>query len=581
MDRKNIFDTWVMTDALGRLTPDPKQVGAPNGKEVGIFYFMWHDIKDGPIFDHYQAYQDGGMEAVWKMSQEGRLGYAHFWGQPYFGYYQADDEWIISKHCRMLAASGIDFIFFDTSNGHYYPQIYPKVFETFLKIKSQGIKVPKIFFFNGDIPELNKRNILGEYEDVYSKGLYKELWYMVDGKPLMLGNPELIEDKELLSFFTIRKSWAFSAWEWYKEREGKNCWPWIDHTPQKPGLSPDGKIEQCIVSCGFHSNGSDGRSFHNGKQPTEGLRDFGFSMTDTLSPHGLAFEEQFNRAKEIDAPRMMITGWNEWWAGRWDGPAAQGQTICKTYKVDINSPDKRVHNHYVDNFSPEFSRDIEPMKGGFGDNYYCQMVQYNWEYKGINPNPASSGRGTIDINGTVAQWENILPEYLDFIGDVEHRDYDSFGGVYHYVNTTGRNDLNTAKVVRDDKYLYFLITTTDKLTSPEGTNWMNLLIDTNPGWRDGWEGYSFMINRQRDGSKASVQKSDGGWNWGKIGDADITIGANYVVLKVESAMLGLSGEKIAFDFKWADNSVSDGDIMGFYDKGDAAPDGRFNFRYVE
>ncbi|HOA32641.1 MAG TPA: hypothetical protein PKM70_12045 [Clostridia bacterium] len=36
-----------------------------------------------------------------------------------------------------------------------------------------------------------------------------------------------------------------------------------------------------------------------------------------------------------------------------------------------------------------------------------------------------------------------------------------------------------------------------------------------------------------------------------------------------------------FDFKWADNSTTEGDVMQFMDLGDAAPDSRFNFRYVK
>ena len=35
-----------------------------------------------------------------------------------------------------------------------------------------------------------------------------------------------------------------------------------------------------------------------------------------------------------------------------------------------------------------------------------------------------------------------------------------------------------------------------------------------------------------------------------------------------------------FDFKWADNSVADGNVMQFLDQGDAAPNDRFNYRYT-
>ena len=42
----------------------------------------------------------------------------------------------------------------------------------------------------------------------------------------------------------------------------------------------------------------------------------------------------------------------------------------------------------------------------------------------------------------------------------------------------------------------------------------------------------------------------------------------------------LIGAGDTFDFKWADNSVPTGDIMEFLDQGDAAPSGRYNYRYT-
>ena len=59
----------------------------------------------------------------------------------------------------------------------------------------------------------------------------------------------------------------------------------------------------------------------------------------------------------------MITGWNEWWAGRWDNTLpgnrnpAQGQTIANTFVVEETDP-KRC-NYFVDNLNGEYSRDIE------------------------------------------------------------------------------------------------------------------------------------------------------------------------------------------------------------------------------
>ena len=45
---------------------------------------------------------------------------------------------------------------------------------------------------------------------------------------------------------------------------------------------------------------------------------------------------------------------------------------------------------FVDLYAQEFSRDIEPMRGGYGDNYYWQMVANIRRYKGVRPVPTAS-----------------------------------------------------------------------------------------------------------------------------------------------------------------------------------------------
>ena len=44
----------------------------------------------------------------------------HYWGQPLYGYYNADDEWVIRKHIELFIHAGLDFVAFDTSNGRIY-----------------------------------------------------------------------------------------------------------------------------------------------------------------------------------------------------------------------------------------------------------------------------------------------------------------------------------------------------------------------------------------------------------------------------------------------------------------------------
>ena len=48
---------------------------------------------------------------------------------------------------------------------------------------------------------------------------------------------------------------------------------------------------------------------------------------------------------------------------------------------------------FVDQFDQEHSRDIEPMKGGHGDNYYYQMVDCDPPLQGGPRTAACRGTG--------------------------------------------------------------------------------------------------------------------------------------------------------------------------------------------
>lgn len=53
-----------------------------------------------------------------------------------------------------------------------------------------------------------------------------------------------------------------------------------------------------------------------------------------------------------------------------------------------------------------------------------------------------------------------------------------------------------------------------------------------------------------------------------------------MMLKVPKSVLGV-GNLDEFWFKFADNSVKDGDAMQFWDQGDAAPAGKLCYQYLK
>ena len=586
MNSRDVFsDTWVSTDDLGRAAlPGDGTVG---DKKVGIFYFLWHDTTDpkgdNPLFDHSKAYYEGGLDALHTVMTQGNLGFAHYWAEPYFGYYRSNDEWVIRKHTMQLVAAGVDFWFVDATNGLTYENNYETIFKVWSKMREEGYKTPQLCFHCGDNTEVAPKSFYALWNNLYSTGRYKDLWFMHDGKPLIF-LPRTLErtlDKEIADFFTIRHSWANTSDNWYKSLHGKACWPWADMYPQKPGLDENGNVEQMIVMSGFWVNGSygtnGGRSFHNGKQPSIDKTQMGFDLVDAgESGKGYGFEEQFDYAIEQDPGLIMLVGWNEWWAGRWETGAAMGQTIANSYTVVDNNTWMR--NYFVDNFNPEFSRDIEPVKGLYNDNYYNQMVQNIRQYKGARAVETAFGRRPIDMNGSAAQWYSVGPEFRDYTGDTAARDCWSYVGRIHYVNKSGRNDFGTMKVSRYGDDVWFYAECEQDITAPEGTNWMNLYIDADCSASTGWYGYDFVINRGRDGSTCSVMRfKDNAWSMEEVGRAEYAVTGKVMQLHVSASLLGLGD---TFDFKWADNSVDDGDVMKFLDQGDTAPNDRFNYRYT-
>ena len=563
-------DTWVATDDLDRAVTDG--AAAPRDKLVGMFYQIWFTptsvtYPDQKIYNHYQTYLDGGIEAVKKVYTQGPEGWGHYWGEPYFGYYLTNDRWIIRKHASMLSDIGVDFIFLDVTNGNPQSTSYKAIFKEYEQMRKEGLDTPDICFFLADNADLVENVFLELWDDVYSTGQYSDLYVMYDGKPLILGNLKSVskDTAKLVKNFTYRRCWALKA----NVKNGKDFWTWMCESPQVASYkSTKENIEEISISAAVLANTSSGRSNQKGKQPkvtklADGTKDdFQFNLETT--GQGLFFAEQMERAADVDPYVVLITEWNEWAAGRWNGNGHP--TIANTYISWSES-------YYVDCFNPEFSRDIEPMKGGFGDNYYYQLAKFMREFKGSRSAPAASGQHDITLDGGLGQWADVWPEYRDTTGDTLHRDSLGNGGLVSYKNETGRNDIISAKVSRAGGSTYFLAVCADKLTAPEGTNWMNLFINTDCDHKTGWYGCDLIINRDNGSIEKFVNNS---WETESVGKGDIYIGENYVVIKLDDKTCGLGDD---FDFKWADNSTETGEIMQFLDLGDAAPNARFNYAY--
>jgi hypothetical protein len=210
------------------------------------------------------------------------------------------------------------------------------------------------------------------------------------------------------------------------------------------------------------------------------------------------------------------------------------------------------------------------------------MAQRVREYKGTRAVETAFGQWAIDIHGSVGQWYAVGPEYRDYEGDVTHRlSPGHVGGKEYgfYMNNSGRNDIVTAKVSSDTENLYFYVECADTITGPEGASWMNLFINADCDDATGWYGFDYLINRNRTDSALLVERFVGKdtWAFETVGSVAYTREGNTMQVKLPKAMIGFTD---TIDFKWADNSTPTGQIMEFLDQGDAAPNGRYTYRFT-
>ena len=574
-------DTWVATDALGRSVPTYAEVGPPRtNKFVGIFYFLWRDqVRAGP-YDctkilaagvqsgntNYNTYNWGPQSAF------------HFWGEPYYGYYLDHDPYVLRRHAQMLADAGVDVLIFDVTNAFTYENVYLALCQVFMQIRATGRTTPQIAFI---AYSSSSSTVTKLYNNFYSKPAYQQyqpLWFQWQGKPLILASTNGLS-ATIQNFFTFRESWAWTGTTWFGD--GRDKWPWLDNYPQGYGWHTNAATpEEMSVAIAQHPTSNIGRT--SLKQVEPPIDNYLLPTNRALMNWGLCVTQQWSRALQVDTSFIFLTGWNEWIAQRFIKAAGSGATKFCGRTLQVGD------TYFVDQFNQEFNRDIEPRRGGHGDNYYYQMVAYLRRFKGARPLPESSGPKTILLNSDFSQWSDVGPEYLDDVGDTAHRNFAGSGTGLTYTNTTGRNDLSAAKVARDYRQLYFYVRTVDPLTNPQAsTNWMVLLLNTDGNPTNGWAGYDYMLNRVittgTNGLRGSVERSLGGWNWQAAGEADLVTQSNQLHLAVSRSLLGVpvTNGLMTLDFKWADNLSNSGDPMEFMDRGDVAPNNRFNYRYQE
>lgn len=627
-------DTWVATDALGRTMPTCSTVGKikkDKKRIVGIFYITWHTNNKYDLRSPYNA----DVSKILASHPEVRFEWdnpawtnedTYHWGEPELGYFLSQDKYVIRKDISMLSDAGVDVLILDVTNGVQYWDEWKVLFRTMEEVKAEGNKVPKFCFwaYNGRVITV----VQNLYEKIYKEKEYRDLWFYWKGKPLLLynanpvfdangggvKNPNLHYDakiannpldrryhnsyytakyyidytKEVKKFFTLRNMWwGYYKWAGHRYIGQEDCWSFgYDMGDSKVAeMSPDeliakhkNRLEEAAVTPAQHASSNIGKCWRRDTQePLLNDQDLPIQANvpwlgkTVMDPpgYGIYFQDRWNDALKSDPDFIYLNDWNEWIAGR--------------YKIKGSSTflGRKSPYRFVDQYNAEFNRTISPMKDGYTDNYYMQMIMNIRKYKGIRDIPKCKGFKSIRIDGKFKDWERIKPIYYDTRGDTFHRDYNGYGGL-HYTNSSGRNDIIYSKVAVDNINVYFYVETANVLSAYTGVNWMMLLIDADNNPSTGWYGYDYIINQKVKGVKTTTVKkyNEDAKVWEEVADIVYAKDDKRIEIAVPRKILNLTNNSFVFDFKWADNPTDLNNPISLCINGDTAPNRRFNYRCI-
>lgn len=593
-------DTWVFTDGLGRVSLTYEDVGAPrDDRTVAMMYWDWHTYdfayqgasNTTELMKLYPAAKNNYQHTAWN-----KTGKYCFWNEPIYGYYQSSDTWVLRRQAELLANLGVDVVFNDHTNGTAtFDEGYSALFEVWQDARADGVASPDISFMfpftstkiNGESANMAEMQLGNSiYKKIYETDKYADMWYMLDGKPMIMGSYSYFDDTDMKNTFTWRRSQSK-----YVASSDVNRWGWLSVYPQthwyKNNQERDaGIVEQITVgvACNhdyinnvitaMNGNNPMGRSYTS-TYPNRYLVD-----GENASLHGYFFSEQFDYALDVDPKVVFITGWNEWHA--WRQPDAS-----------VWATERNVKNALVDQFDNEYSRDIEPTKGELKDHYYYLAANYIRQYKGCNPIPTPSDNKSIDIYGNISQWNDVAPYYASYIGNTDDRNArgyrkDNRSAWNVYTETSGRNDIIGSQVARDEDYVYFNVECAENITPYTDNLWMTLYIDIDMT-NQGWETFDYVVNKSPASADTLVLErfTGNGYDSKKVADVEYNVDGRYMMVKIPKSAFGLEGDDFTINFSWTDNVHDEGDyenysgdILDFYISGDVAPGGRFKYSYI-
>lgn len=406
----------------------PKATGQPFSTQFGIMYSLWHcDINGNGTVNPPDITETLAGRQQWR-----GVGAFHYWGRPQLGYYCLTDsrdsdgdgvsngDEVLIQHAQILGEAGIDFVFLDATNHRYADErgggrtMIMDPFERMLAVWSNISNAPKIVPWS---PATSDSTMI----DYLTSGLdsYPNLQFNYQAKPLVLINNNYWHQaddnkvNELRNRYTVKKTWVYwSGWDdpisWGSPipENVKNLYrqkvEWSFLEPCTPGFKESEGNRAC--------NQLDYRftQFFPSEQPealpvstTGGGVDYGYGISDVNRTipkfHGQTFVKQFETLfNHSTTPIALIMNWNEWVAIR-HCLNGEGHVTADSSQCDPARYPSFQHQHiFIDEYSTEYNRDIEPVDGEEGDFYYRLMKECIRLYKlgqrcsieSLNPSPS-------------------------------------------------------------------------------------------------------------------------------------------------------------------------------------------------
>ena len=132
-------------------------------------------------------------------------------------------------------------------------------------------------------------------------------------------------------------------------------------------------------------------------------------------------------------------------------------------------------------------------------------------------------------------------------------------------------DVGEGKMPEPELLLEYIV----KSLQPKDMEGLKVLVTAGPT-RERLDPVRYISNR----SSGKLERSAGGWRWAAAAEIEYAVDGCDMELALPLKALGIDDpDDFTVDFKWIDNACAEGDITECMDRGDAAPDARYKYRY--